>query len=196
MSSFQYTPSPLARMVWQSPLGPLGLVARDGRLTAIFLKADPAWFPFQVERTYGTSGRESLTAFAQARKELEEYFEGKRLVFRLPLDLDQGTPFQRRVWRALIEIPYGHTVTYKEVAHSIGQPSALRAVGAAAGANPLPVVIPCHRVVGAGGRLGGYSGGLDVKTRLLELESRTRMRAASFGIMPEADGDQLGFKPV
>jgi methylated-DNA-[protein]-cysteine S-methyltransferase len=180
-------PADIRRMVWRSPFGPLGLVLRREQLAAIALNADPITFPFEVERTYGTSGRESATAFNEVREQLDEYFAGKRLVFRLPLDLEQGSPFQRRVWRALRDIPYGETVSYKEVAHSIGQPSATRAVGAANGMNPLPIVIPCHRVVASDGTLGGYGGGLELKRRLLTLESKTRARAARLGGLGEPD---------
>ena len=167
-----------------SPLGPLGLVRRGAKLTRIQLKADPESFPFEVERTYGTAGREDPDRFGDVRRELEEYFEGKRLVFRLPLDLDQGTPFQRQVWRGLLEIPYGRSITYKDLARNIGHPSAMRAVGSANGANPLPIVIPCHRVVASSG-LGGYSGGLDVKEKLLDLEKRTRTRVVQTGLFPD-----------
>ena len=98
-----------------------------------------------------------------------EYLAGKRRVFELPLDLC-GTPFQRRVWEALLAVPYGETRTYAEIARAIGRPAAVRAVGAANGANPVAIVVPCHRVVATGGRLGGYGGGLPLKKRLLALE--------------------------
>jgi len=99
-----------------------------------------------------------------------EYLDGKRRRFELALDL-RGTPFQRAVWEALLAIPYGETRTYGELARAIGRPGAMRAVGAANGANPVPLVVPCHRVVAAGGRLGGFGGGLALKKRLLALES-------------------------
>ena len=175
-------PASVAHMIWDSPVGPLGLVAWNGKLSGIFLKADPERFAHQVELTYGTAGSESKTPFADVIRQLSEYFGGKRLVFKLPLDLDQGTPFQRKVWKALLDIPYGRTVTYKEVAEAIGQPSASRAVGGANGSNPIPIVVPCHRVVASGSKLGGYGGGLDVKRRLLELESDTRMQVRKFGL--------------
>jgi O-6-methylguanine DNA methyltransferase len=98
-----------------------------------------------------------------------EYLEGKRTAFDLPLDL-RGTPFQLEVWRALREIPYGETRTYADIAAAVGRPGATRAVGNANGANPLSLVVPCHRVVASGGRLGGYGGGLDLKARLLAME--------------------------
>ncbi len=101
--------------------------------------------------------------------ELKEYLEGKRKQFSAPLDL-RGTPFQVSVWQSLLKIPYGQLATYADMAASIGQPSAVRAVGAAIGANPIPFVIPCHRVVGKDGKLTGYRGGLDVKSALLRLE--------------------------
>ena len=101
--------------------------------------------------------------------QLLEYLDGKRTAFDLPLDL-RGTPFQLEVWQALLRIPYGEVRTYAEVAQAIGRPAAVRAVGAANGANPVPLVVPCHRVVATGGKLGGYGGGLPLKARLLALE--------------------------
>jgi O-6-methylguanine DNA methyltransferase len=104
-----------------------------------------------------------------AALQLEEYFAGQRKVFDLPLDL-RGTGFQLSVWRALRQIPFGETRTYAEVARAIGAPRAVRAVGAANGSNPVPIIVPCHRVVASGGGLGGYGGGLDLKRKLLDLE--------------------------
>ncbi len=106
---------------------------------------------------------------AQARRELEEYGRGRRTHFSVPFELE-GTHFQCEVWKALFEIPWGEVRTYGEVARALGRPGAARAVGAAAGRNPLPVIVPCHRLVGAGGALGGFSAGIEVKKRLLELE--------------------------
>lgn len=105
-------------------------------------------------------------ALSQATAQLQEYFEGRRTTFDLPL-APVGTPFQRRVWAALREIPFACTTTYGDVARSIGAPRAVRAVGAAIGRNPLSIVVPCHRVVGAGGSLTGFAGGLDNKKWLL-----------------------------
>ncbi len=112
--------------------------------------------------------REGLVA--RALDEIAEYLDGKRVEFDLPLD-PRGTDFQRRVWDAVCEIPPGETRTYAELARAINRPLAYRAVGAANGANPLPIVVPCHRLVGSDGSLTGYGGGLDVKRKLLELES-------------------------
>lgn len=107
----------------------------------------------------------------QVARELGEYFAGTRTGFTFAW-LTEGTEFQERVWRELEKIPYGATVTYGELARLLGQPGASRAVGTANGRNPIPIVIPCHRVVASGGGLGGYGGGLPLKRRLLELESR------------------------
>jgi O-6-methylguanine DNA methyltransferase len=117
-------------------------------------------------------GAELKSGFAPNRdaiQQIREYLEGKRSVFDLALDL-RGTDFQRRVWRALLGIPYGETRSYVELARAIGAPTAARAVGAANGANPVALVVPCHRVVATGGKLGGYGGGLALKRRLLALE--------------------------
>ena len=105
----------------------------------------------------------------QAKGQLQQYFEGSRQRFDLPLDL-RGTSFQLQVWRALADIPYGEVCSYKTVAISIGQPKAVRAVGGANNKNPVPIIIPCHRVVGANGSLVGFGGGLDIKQQLLTLE--------------------------
>ena len=111
----------------------------------------------------------------EAVRQLRDYLAGARRVFELPLDM-QGTPFQLRVWRYLETIPYGQTRSYAQVAGAIGAPSAVRAVGAANGANPIPIVVPCHRVIGSSGKLTGYGGGLPLKQKLLELEGCTTMR--------------------
>lgn len=111
--------------------------------------------------------------FAGTMRQLREYFAGERDTFDLPL-APEGTEFQQEVWRAVAAIPYGETRSYGEIARRIGKADAVRAVGAANGQNPLPIVIPCHRVIGSDGRLTGYGGGLPLKKRLLELESRQR----------------------
>jgi methylated-DNA-[protein]-cysteine S-methyltransferase len=188
LSSYTHSASPsprsnLKRTLCSSPVGTLGLVQRAGGLAQIHIGADPDAFPFEVERTFGEAGEETKAGFAEIRQELEEYFAGRRLVFRLPLDLNQGSPFQRRVWRSLKDIPYGETVSYRDIAQAIGQRSATRAVGSAVGRNPLPIILPCHRVIASDGSLGGFSAGLDVKRKLLELERLTRARAAQLGMV-------------
>ncbi len=112
---------------------------------------------------------ESLTHLTILERELEEYFAGARQHFSVAFDL-RGTPFQMGVWRALASIPYGETRSYADVARKVKRPNAFRAVGAASGANPLPILIPCHRVIASDGGLGGYGGGLEAKRRLLALE--------------------------
>jgi O-6-methylguanine DNA methyltransferase len=102
--------------------------------------------------------------------QLQDYFSGARQDFELPLDIDTGSPFQRRVWQAIAAIPYGSTASYGEIAAAAGRPGAFRAAGSACGANPVALVVPCHRVVAAGRRLGGYGGGLETKVWLLRLE--------------------------
>ncbi|MBV8845225.1 MAG: methylated-DNA--[protein]-cysteine S-methyltransferase [Bryobacterales bacterium] len=107
----------------------------------------------------------------ESARQLKEYFDGRRMEFDLPL-LPEGTQFQKSVWRKLQDIPYGQTISYGELARRVGSPKASRAVGAANGQNPIPIVIPCHRVIGANGKLTGFGGGLPTKEALLALESR------------------------
>jgi len=140
-----------------TPVGRLGLVASERGLRRVLWPGEP-----------DAGGDEAVLAAAAAQ--LREYFDGTRRTFDLPLDLE-GTPFQRRAWLALAEIPYGETRSYGEQARRLGAPRSARAVGAANGANPLPIVLPCHRLVGADGSLTGFGGGLATKRMLLELES-------------------------
>ena len=144
----------------ETPVGPLTLVAGDAGLRAIL-------WPRESPPPYADAG--SHPVLADAEQQLHEYFAGTRRSFDLPLDL-VGTPFQRRAWLALATIPFATTVSYGEQARRLGVPRATRAVGAANGRNPISIVLPCHRVVGASGALTGYGGGLDVKQRLLEHE--------------------------
>jgi methylated-DNA-[protein]-cysteine S-methyltransferase len=117
----------------------------------------------------------------EAVRQLESYFRRELRDFQLPLDFE-GTEFQKRAWRQLLTIPYGQTRSYSQIAQAIGSPAAVRAVGAANGANPIAIVVPCHRVIGANGRLVGYGGGLPLKKRLLELEGV--VTASLYGIAP------------
>ena len=145
----------MEQAVISSPLGPLTLFAEDGRLTAL---------------VYGDYGSyDDLPLFREAKRQLEEYFSGRRQTFSLPLAPD-GTDFQRRVWQVLLDIPYGTAISYRELADRVGSPRAFQAVGQANGRNPLPILIPCHRVIAANGTLGGYSSGVDRKRYLLQLE--------------------------
>jgi methylated-DNA-[protein]-cysteine S-methyltransferase len=155
--------------VVNSPVGPLTLVASNGALVGLYMdeqrhRPAPATFG---EPDVGQVGE----LFADAAGQLEEYFDGARTAFDLRLALD-GTAFQRRVWAALQDIPYGLTITYGQLADQIGQPSASRAVGLANGKNPVGIIVPCHRVVGADGSLTGYGGGIERKHYLLAHERR------------------------
>ncbi|MEY2705537.1 MAG: Methylated-DNA--protein-cysteine methyltransferase [Bacteroidota bacterium] len=115
-------------------------------------------------------GEEQVDALSlEALQQLEEYFSGKRKIFSLAFDLE-GTAFQQKVWAAVSRVPYGHTCSYAELAKKLGQPEAVRAVAAAVGANPVLILIPCHRIIGSDGKLRGYAGGLEKKKALLQLE--------------------------
>jgi methylated-DNA-[protein]-cysteine S-methyltransferase len=150
---------------YASPLGELVLTASDTALTGVYfppLRERAGWLE---DDGYGPAG----PVLARTRQQLTEYFGGARTAFDLPLD-PPGTPFQRQVWDALRAIPYGVTTSYSELARRLGDPRATRAVGAANGKNPIPIIVPCHRVIGAHGELTGFGGGLDRKRWLLEHE--------------------------
>ena len=149
----------------ESPVGPLLLATDDGGLRSIeFLngrrtaQANPQW-------------HDDAEPLREIIRQLRAYFAGDLETFDLPL-APQGTPFQLSVWNRLCEIPYGETISYGELARRIGNPNASRAVGLANGSNPIPIVIPCHRVIGSNGKLTGYGGGLPIKEKLLGLERR------------------------
>ena len=146
-----------------SPVGRLLLAGDAEGLIHVGFQSGPR--PTQRQGDWIADRKPFRAAIAQ----LEEYFAGKRRQFDLPL-APRGTEFQRRVWRALTEIPYGNTISYGELARRISKPSASRAVGLANGANPLPIIVPCHRVIGADGSLTGFGGGLPIKRQLLALE--------------------------
>ena len=147
-----------------SPVGPLLLAADDEGLRLIEFNSPR--HPVSRSSQWQQGEHEVLR---DARVQLEQYFAGERRDFDLPL-APRGTTFQREVWNALRDIPYGGTLSYAQLAHRIGKPNAVRAVGAANGRNPLPIVVPCHRVIGADGSLTGFGGGLPTKRFLLELE--------------------------
>ncbi|HEX6995238.1 MAG TPA: methylated-DNA--[protein]-cysteine S-methyltransferase [Gammaproteobacteria bacterium] len=146
-----------------SPIGDLILVAEAGALREIRFTAGT--------RPEGPpdDAHEDPRPFERVAAQLREYFEGVRREFDVPL-APQGTPFQRRVWDALLGVGYGRTATYADVARAIGHPKSVRAVGLANGRNPIPIIIPCHRIIGSDGSLTGYGGGLAIKRALLELE--------------------------
>lgn len=148
-----------------SPVGKLTLIASDHGLAAILWEHDdPRRVPLEV-----VAAAPDHPILVEAARQLDEYFAGARRVFDLPLDV-AGTSFQQKVWRALLTIPFGETRSYGQIANQIGHPSAVRAVGAANGRNPISIVAPCHRVIGSNGRLTGFAGGLPAKAHLLALE--------------------------
>lgn len=154
----EYTQTP-------SPLGPITLAAAGSKLVGVWFD-DQAHLP-DLSR-YGQAPKHPVLQLAA--KQLAEYFAGQRAHFDLPLDLSTGTAFQQAVWQALLSIARGQTCSYKAMSVRIGKPAAMRAVGGAVGRNPLSIIVPCHRVVGANGALTGYAGGLGRKTALLHLE--------------------------
>jgi O-6-methylguanine DNA methyltransferase len=147
-----------------APIGDLLLVADEEGLVRI--EFPPASPPDDAPR--------DDRRLAPAMREIAEFFDGRRKAFDVKLAL-RGTPFQLEVWRTLLRIPYGETRTYAEIAKSIGRPAATRAVGAANGANPIPIIVPCHRVIGSNGSLTGFGGGIDVKRWLLDFEKNLRL---------------------
>jgi methylated-DNA-[protein]-cysteine S-methyltransferase len=149
-----------------SPVGELKLVANGSRLAAILWENDK---PNRVRLGPMIEAPDNPVLMKTARQ-LEEYFAGTRNASDLELDF-AGTEFQKKVWAALLTIPFGETRTYSQIAEQIGHPSAVRAVGAANGRNPISIIAPCHRVIGASGQLTGFAGGLEAKERLLTLES-------------------------
>jgi methylated-DNA-[protein]-cysteine S-methyltransferase len=183
-----------AHTVVDSPVGPITLLATDGRLTGLYLserRYPPAPEEFGTEQSgteqsgteqSGTEQSEAPVAgpFAAAAAQLGAYFAGRLTSFDLPVTMI-GTAFQRLVWSALLDIPYGTTVSYGELAALIGRPSAARAVGLANGRNPVSIIVPCHRVVGSDGSLTGYGGGLERKRYLLDLERRVAAGGGTAG---------------
>ena len=144
---------------YETPIGRLQIFADSEYITGI------SFFEKKIQNAV----EEETFLIKKMRSELEEYFNGKRKSFEVPIK-PFGTSFQQPVWKALQEIPYGETRSYKQIAEMIGKPAACRAVGMANNRNPIPIVIPCHRVVGANGDLTGYAGGLEVKRKLLDIE--------------------------
>lgn len=156
----------LHRSRLESPVGALTLVASEHALVAVTWREQRAGH-VPLAQALPASSHPVLEA---AAGQLREYFAGARRVFDLPLEL-MGTDFQRQVWGALRRIPFGETRSYADIAREIGQPAAVRAVGAANGRNPIAIVVPCHRVIGSSGALTGFGGGLQAKARLLALEA-------------------------
>jgi methylated-DNA-[protein]-cysteine S-methyltransferase len=164
---------PRAHIITDSPVGPLTLVSENGALVALYMDRQRHAPP---PETLGEAADGTSPLLGEAASQLKEYFAGQRTEFELPLTLI-GTPFQRRVWAALRDIPYGETISYGQLADRIGKPSAARAVGLANGRNPIAIIVPCHRVVGADGSLTGYGGGIERKEHLLAFERRMKESA-------------------
>ena len=151
----------------ESPVGKLTLVANAHALVAVLWESET---PNRINLdAQSTDGHHPI--LGEAKRQLAEYFAGKRAQFDLPLE-PRGTEFQKKVWQSLRTIPYGKTNSYLEIARAVGSPRACRAVGGATGRNPLSIVVPCHRVIGANGALTGFGGGLETKAKLLALEAR------------------------
>ena len=159
----------LAFMYMPSPVGRLKLVATDSALVAVI------WDNENPKRVRQAELVEQLDhpILLDAQQQLNEYFQGQRQTFELPLDFE-GTEFQKKVWQALLNIPFGETRSYRQIAEQVGSPKAVRAVGAANGQNPISIIAPCHRVIGSGGKLVGFAGGLDNKEILLQLEQQQK----------------------
>ncbi|MDP3138482.1 MAG: methylated-DNA--[protein]-cysteine S-methyltransferase [Burkholderiaceae bacterium] len=160
--------SSIVKVRFASPLGPMIVAATDQGLAGV-------WFDGQRHLPEHAAWPEAPLhpVLLQAVAQLEDYFAGRSSRFELPLDLQGGTQFQQSVWQALLRIPCGETTSYAQLSRDIGRPAAVRAVGAAVGRNPISVIVPCHRVLGSGGALTGYAGGLPRKTALLALEGAT-----------------------
>lgn len=155
-----------------SPVGILKLVASDAGLVAILWENDnPKRIPFKSR----LEKKDYHSILKEAEVQLKAYFDGKLDKFSLPLDF-AGTEFQKKVWEALLTIPFGQTRSYLQIAQQIGNPKAVRAVGAANGKNPISIVVPCHRVIGANGKLTGFAGGLPTKQYLLDIEHISHSR--------------------
>ena len=158
-------PASTVQTGYHSPLGRMVLAASADALVGV-------WFEGQCHQPDPSNWPEAADhpVLRQAKAQLADYFAGQRTRFQLPLEFGHGTGFQQEVWRALLKIPSGATCSYGALGAEIGKPSAMRAVGAAVGRNPLSIIVPCHRVIGAGGALTGYAAGLERKTALLQLE--------------------------
>jgi methylated-DNA-[protein]-cysteine S-methyltransferase len=159
--------------VFNTPLGWMALLASPNGITSLTL-------PYPTEKAAAeaiSTGKEAMRAgkdcFLEAISQIQQYMSGKPVKFTMELDLSAGTAFQQQVWSCCRNIPYGKTRSYSWIAHQVGKPSAARAVGNALNKNPIPIIIPCHRVIAADGSIGGYGGGLSVKRELLALEDIT-----------------------
>ena len=170
--------SSLVQTRMASPLGTIAIAATELGLAGLWFAEGQRYLPAELEGDAGWPHDASHAVLQAAQMQVRDYFAGHRARFDLPLDLGCGTPFQQSVWQALLSIPVGSVVSYSEISRRIGSPSAVRAVGGAIGRNPVSIIVPCHRVTGAGGALTGYAGGLHRKTALLQLEGALARAAA------------------
>lgn len=165
--------------IFESPFGKLKLFSNGKELTRILL-------PSQLSESDGVTTKNADPILQQTCDELESYFAGARKEFEVAISPEKGTEFQRQVWTALSKIPFGTTITYSELAMRVGRPSAVRAVGAANGQNAIPIIVPCHRVIGANGSLTGFAGGIELKQQLLAHEKpHTKHRMS--GVLRSSD---------
>jgi methylated-DNA-[protein]-cysteine S-methyltransferase len=146
----------------QTEVGRIALTEKSGRITGLYFETDAVPGPFELRET---------ALLKEASRQLTAYFKGELKEFTLPLE-QEGTEFMQSVWKALCNIPYGATASYKDIAVAVGRPKACRAVGMANNRNRIPLIIPCHRVIGANGKLVGYGSGLDLKEKLLAIERK------------------------
>jgi methylated-DNA-[protein]-cysteine S-methyltransferase len=153
---------------YDSPLGRMMLVANDEGLAGVYFVGQKHY-----RRANGMARSDSNESLQKAKRQLKEYFSGKRKTFDLPL-APEGSDFQRAVWKTIARVPFGETISYAELARRAGHPGSARAAGAATGRNPIGIIVPCHRIVGADGTLTGYAGGLEKKKKLLALEAGAR----------------------
>jgi methylated-DNA-[protein]-cysteine S-methyltransferase len=175
--------TPILTQPYNSPLGPMILAASDLGLCGV-------WFKGQRhgpsdERLRGWTSVTAHPLLHDASAQLQAYFAGDLSRFDLPLDLSAGTPFQQLVWQALLAVPSGHSQSYGDLARRLDNPKAVRAVGAAVGRNPVSIIVPCHRILGGGGQLTGYAGGLWRKQALLKLEGHPLALTSTAPLFPE-----------
>lgn len=157
-----------------SPIGEIWIAGSEKGLLKIDLLVSEEQFLADLRKITSSKPIRDARRFTKIEGMLDEYFRGNKVIFDIPLDLN-GTEFQKDVWRAIYKVPFGRLSSYGRIAEEIGRPKAVRAVGDAVGANPLPIVIPCHRIIRADGGLGGYGGGIDLKLYLLSIEGIIEM---------------------
>lgn len=158
--------------LYSSPCGALLLAVDNGRVCRCLWQCQKEAVQFLRANASTMATEEDARLLDRLCQQLDEYFQGRRKAFQLPLEPQCGTPFQQQVWQAIAAVPYGRTCSYKQLAHAVGRPTAIRAAANATGDNPLAILVPCHRIVGANGTLTGFAGGLAAKQFLLQLEAK------------------------